>query len=66
MERHWTRGLLPLFLSLMLGPSVGFSAEVSIGQPAPDFELPTLDGQQQVALADYRGQLVVLHFGAGW
>ena len=36
-----------------------------IGNPAPAFRLPTLDGEM-LALSDREGQLVVLHFGAGW
>jgi hypothetical protein len=36
-----------------------------VGDPAPAFELPSLDGQL-VSLAGLRGKTVVLHFGAGW
>ena len=36
-----------------------------IGNAAPDIKLKTLDGAD-AALADYRGKLVVLHFGASW
>ena len=34
---------------------------IETGQSAPDFELPDQDGNE-VALADYRGQTVVLYF----
>lgn len=62
------RSLLPGVLLLclpVLAPSPGLGADPMIGESAPAFELPTLAGEQ-VALSDFRGQLVVLHFGAGW
>ncbi len=36
-----------------------------IGRPAPAIELKSVDGKA-VSLADYKGKLVVLHFGASW
>ena len=36
-----------------------------IGKEAPAFRLTSVDGKE-VALSDYRGKLVVLHFGASW
>ncbi len=36
-----------------------------VGQPAPDFELPTRDGQT-FRLADHRGKVVVVNFFATW
>lgn len=36
-----------------------------LNQPAPDFKLKDLDGQQ-VSLSDYRGQVVLLNFWATW
>ena len=38
---------------------------VSVGQVAPDFTLPTLDGGL-LTLSDLRGQPVVLNFWASW
>ncbi len=35
------------------------------GNAAPDFTLTTLDGDQ-IALSDFRGQVVVLNFWASW
>ncbi len=38
---------------------------VSVGEPAPDFALRTLDGRT-VRLADYRGKTVIVNFWASW
>ena len=46
--------------------SAGVSNTVNAkGQPAPDFELKTLDGKS-VRLADYKGKAVLLNFWATW
>ncbi len=37
-----------------------------LGQEAPDFELPTVDGRRKVKLSDQRGKVVVLNFFAHW
>ena len=33
---------------------------IMIGKPAPEFELPNLNGEQ-ITLASYKGQIVVIH-----
>jgi cytochrome c biogenesis protein CcmG, thiol:disulfide interchange protein DsbE len=35
-------------------------------EPAPEVELPRLDGKGDASLADYRGHVVVLNFWASW
>lgn len=40
-------------------------AELAIGQPAPDFELFDFEGNSY-KLSDFKGQLVLLDFGASW
>lgn len=37
-----------------------------IGQPAPDFELPTVDKKRKVKLSDLKGKVIVLNFFAHW
>ena len=39
---------------------------VVIGQPAPGFALPTLDGSRTVRLSELRGRVVVLNFWSSW
>jgi cytochrome c biogenesis protein CcmG/thiol:disulfide interchange protein DsbE len=49
-------------------PDRGVESSLLAGEraPAPELELPTLDGQGRQSLADYRGQVVVLNFWASW
>jgi peroxiredoxin len=49
---------LLLLLAACGGPSL---AELAVGQPAPPFELTAVDGRK-VALADFRGKVVVLEW----
>lgn len=45
---------------------MGCSASVvEVGKPAPDFQLPDLDGKE-VNLSDFKGKPVLLNFWAGW
>lgn len=37
-----------------------------IGQPAPAFELPEVEGSGSAALTDFQGQIVVVNFFASW
>lgn len=62
-RRNLTGALLLLALAWL--PAQGGAAEPVVGNPAPPFELPDLDGEL-VSLADNAGKLVVLHFGTGW
>ena len=60
---------LPMF-SMMLLPFEPLwmharAGDVEVGQPAPDFDLPTLDKSARVRLSSHRGQRpVLLVFGS--
>lgn len=54
--------LFALFLLFYLGPGGSARAAVEVGDPAPEFCLPTNDGDR-ICLKDYRGKKnVVLLF----
>ena len=66
-------GLLALIALLAYGlvqnePDRGVDEALQRGErsPAPALELPKLGGGGKAALADYRGQVVVLNFWASW
>jgi len=68
---RFARGLKPDALSLVLFAVVGYlyfrpMANVSeLERPAPELEAHLLTGED-VSLADYRGQVVVINFWATW
>lgn len=41
-------------------------AQISVGEPAPDRELPLLDGRGELAIADFRGRWVLVNLWASW
>ena len=63
------RAAIVLTALVVCGQAFGaVSAEIPqprVGQPAPQLSLRSLEGKP-VALSDYNGRIVVLHFGAGW
>jgi hypothetical protein len=61
-------GTLPLALAASLVGSAAAAADrpqPMLGEPAPSFRLPDLSGQTR-SLEEWRGRLIVLHFGASW
>ncbi len=62
-------GLRPVMLAVLIGfvanISPGMTLTGSVGLPAPDLSLNTLDGQT-VNLSTLRGQNILLLFGATW
>lgn len=69
--RKFSFGTVFLMLGvLVLTAVVGMAfarqnAKLAIGKPPPDFSVTTFDGQE-VALSDFKGQVVVLNFWASW
>jgi hypothetical protein len=53
------------FMTMMGGAALPAAGQPVVGGQAPGFSLTTLAGDT-VALGDFGGQHVVLHFGAGW
>ena len=76
MSGRWLRmtGLLiaastivfAVVLASRFGSDPGLVESPLIGRPAPDFELPTLDGTRTQSLSDLRGEVVVVNFFASW
>lgn len=64
---HVTPGVLAfsLVLILFLGAGLFQCASRKVGDPAPDFVFPTIDGQT-VQLSKLRGQPVLINFWATW
>jgi hypothetical protein len=57
-----------LVAACLLTFAAGFAAaaEIQVGEPAPDFELPSLDGKHTIRLSDFRGRRVLIFTWASW
>jgi cytochrome c biogenesis protein CcmG/thiol:disulfide interchange protein DsbE len=58
--------ILAVALASGFGADPGLVDSPLIGQPAPEFDLETLDGQGSVSSADLAGQITVINFFASW
>jgi len=58
-------GLILFLVVLGVGLYRSQQGQVSVGQPAPEIELTTFDGETYL-LSDYRGSVVVINFWASW
>lgn len=58
--------VLAVVLASRFGTDPGLVESPLIGNPAPEFDLPTLQGDSTVTLADMEGQVVVVNFFASW
>ncbi len=69
---RWVFLPLVLFLGMVVFLAVGLNRNPQeipsplIGRPAPVFQLPSLDGTQNVSAAQFKGQLTLVNFWATW
>jgi peroxiredoxin Q/BCP len=67
-RRNFFRILFAGILAFLAGFTLAPSAHAlggqlpPIGEPAPEFTLPTNIGEGEISLSDYRGEWVVLYF----
>lgn len=54
-----------IFTHTMVSAATDNLPGLRVGEPAPDFELKTLEGKK-VKLSDYRGKKVIVNFWATW
>jgi cytochrome c biogenesis protein CcmG, thiol:disulfide interchange protein DsbE len=57
---------LALIGLLAFGLATKDSDGIAVGDPAPDVELPRLEGEGAESIADYRGEWVLVNFWASW
>ena len=57
---------LALIGLLVFGLATKESEGIAVGDPAPDVELPRLEGEGTGSIADYRGEWVLVNFWASW
>lgn len=58
--------VLAVVLASRFGSDPGMVESPLIGQPAPEFDLDSLDGTTSVALSDFDGEIVIINFFASW
>lgn len=51
-----------LFIGMFLVSEASARKEISIGEPAPDFNLPVYNQQKNLKLSDHKGKVVLLGF----
>ncbi len=58
--------ILACLIVLLMCPVAIFAQKVKVGDPAPDFAVPLLDGKSTVRLSDFRGHRVLIFTWASW
>lgn len=61
-----TAVVFAVILASRFGTDPGLVPSPLIGEPAPGFSLPTLDGSSTVSLSELEGEVVVINFFASW
>jgi hypothetical protein len=51
---------------LAANASLGRAEKIQVGEPAPDFTVPSLDGKTTYRLSDFRGHRVLIFNWASW
>ena len=67
MQRILTAGLVLILTSVLLvgGCTARAPQPPKVGKPAPEFQLPNLEGQS-ISLGDFRGKSVLINFWTTW
>ncbi len=60
------RAMLVLLLWVSACVPGGIPGPPQVGDPAPEFQAVSLDGERSVALADYAGQTILVNLWATW
>ena len=51
---------------IVTNASPGRAQKIKVGEPAPDFTVPSLDGKTTYRLSDFRGHRVLVFNWASW
>ena len=51
---------------IVMNASPGRAQKIKVGDPAPDFTVPSLDGKTTYRLSDFRGRRVLVFNWASW
>jgi len=65
MKRLFLLLLIPFLQTLSVKAATNRTADTSLNQPAPDFQLRDMNGKT-VSLADYKGKTLIIDFWATW
>jgi len=63
------RGIELLLLGavlIVMNVTPGNAQKIKVGEPAPDFTVPSLDGRTTYRLSDFRGHRVLVFNWASW
>lgn len=58
--------ILTCLMLVSLYPVATFGQKIKVGEPAPDFVVPSLDGRSAIRLSDFCGHRVLIFTWASW